>query len=89
MAAELFAVFEVGRVCAAASHRLAGVLGRRSWCEWCHWVRNVIADPFRSLVLAVVTGVAGDEPLLASALLSDDNRAPSALSDTVISVIKG
>ena len=49
----------------AAHLRLAGVLERRSWCEWCPWVRNDIANPFWALVPSGEVCVTGDEPLMA------------------------
>ena len=57
---------------AAAHLRLAGVLGRRGWCEWYPWVRKPIANPFWALVGTGEVRIAGGELAFASALLSDD-----------------
>ena len=57
---------------AAALRRLVAVLDRRCRCECYRRVRNVIANPFWSLVGAAVAGVAGGEPWTASVLLSDE-----------------
>ena len=63
---------------AAAHLRLAGVLGRRSWCEWYPWVRNSIVNPFWVLIGTGEVRVAGDVREIAAVSLSDDNRASSA-----------
>ena len=47
---------------AVAHLRLAGVLGRRSWCEWYPWVRKPIAIPFWVLVGTGEDRVAAGEP---------------------------
>ena len=47
--------------CAAAHLRLAGVLERRSWCEWYPWVRKPNANPFWELVGTGKDRVAGGE----------------------------
>ena len=51
-------------------------------------MRVGIAVPFWALVRTATTGVAGGELEFAAEVLSDDNRAPSAPSDTVMAVIK-
>ena len=58
---------------AAAHLRLAGVLGRRSWCEWYPWVRKSNANPFWVLVGTGEVRVAGGERENAAVTLSDDN----------------
>ena len=63
---------------AAAHFRLAGVLGRRSWCEWYSCVRMSIAVPFWVLVGTGKVRVAGGVREIAAVALSDDNRASSA-----------
>ena len=66
------AVFIFGRIGHLRLLRLAGVVGRRRRRECLRWVCEVIANPSMCLSRAAVAGAAGDKPVKALELLSDE-----------------